>query len=83
MNMNYLKSINAEDRKAVDKIYKSFGELSLSSLELEIDYSEKREADLISKIFASWNIIKPEFRLIFSNMKNPGIVAKKEKSYFG
>lgn len=80
----YFKSLNAEDKKNIDKIYDALSELSIFSLDLEIDYSEKNEAEMIIKIFKVWNSIKPNFRSILASMKkHPAASNKKEKSYFG
>ena len=84
MYMNYVRSITTEDKKDIDKIYDSFSALSLEALGVEIDYSEKGEAELIKKIFSTWVSVKPEFRRILANMKKPMVNGvKKEKSYFG
>ncbi len=81
--MGYVKSLNSEDRQMIEKIYSILGELSITSIDSELMYSEKKEADLINKIYAAWNAIKPDFKKILENMKKPNIISKKEKSYFG
>ena len=82
--MGYLKSLNGDDKVKIDKIYDALSELSLYSLDLEIDYSEKDEAELIAKICRVWNSMKPNFRAILTSMKRPAVPSnKKEKSYFG
>ncbi|MEK6850682.1 MAG: hypothetical protein AABX85_03855, partial [Nanoarchaeota archaeon] len=43
----YAHSISAEDRKIIEEIYTALGNISLISLDLEIDYSEKSEAEMI------------------------------------
>ena len=58
--------------------------MRLISLDLEIDYSGAKEAEMIKKIAASWQAQKIRFRKIMANMKKPNnLSAKKEKSYFG
>ena|SRR3989338_6628828 len=82
--LGYARTMSQEDKKEVEKIYSVLGELSISSLTLEIDYSEKGEAELIKKIYNLWNSVKPGFRKILKNMNMPlNNVVKKEKSYFG
>ena len=82
--LQYIKSISVEDKKDLDSIYSSLGEISLHSLDLEIDYSEKKEAEIIKRIFNTWNSVKPKFRLVLNNIKKPnGNIAKREKTYFG
>ena len=83
MHMLYLKSISVEDKKELDRIYTVLSEIVLGSLKLEIDYSEKEEAEMIKRIFKDWNSVKPGFRKILSNMQKPVSAAPREKSYFG
>ena len=84
MYVAYARSLTAEDRKIIDEIYTSLSSVSLASLDLEVDYSEKKEAEAVKKILLAWNSVKPKFRIIMSNMKRPGnISARKDKSYFG
>jgi len=84
MYMPFIKSMTMEDKNSMEKIYSHFSELSLRSLECEIDYSEKTESELIKSIFNTWKELKPEFRKIFSKIKNPvNNDSKKERSYFG
>ena len=84
MYLPFIKSMNSEDKKIMEKIYTDFSELSLSSLQCEVDYSEKEEAELIKNIFKKWRELKPEFRKIFGKIKNPGNGDfRRERTYFG
>lgn len=84
MYLPYIRSMPLEDRTTIEEIYNLLGDVSLESLELEIDYSEKGEADMIKKVVSAWDSIKPKFRKIVANIKKPAVAtAKKEKSYFG
>lgn len=85
MYLSYARSLSAEDRKLIDEIYDSLGKISVISLDLEIDYSEKKEAEMIKQISAAWDSVKPKFRKILGNMKKPNNtpINKKDKSYFG
>lgn len=84
MYLAYARSLPIDDRKTIEEIYNVLGNISLISLDLEIDYSESKEAEMIKKIFASWQAQKSRFRKIMANMKIPNkLSAKKEKSYFG
>jgi hypothetical protein len=81
--MPYLKNMTVEDREIIEKIYSALADLSLSSLLLEVEYSEKGEAELIKKIYSVWNSNKSDFKKIIINVKNPKTIVRKEKSYFG
>ncbi len=80
----YIKSMSADDKKEIEKIYSSLSDLVIGSLGLEIDYSENGEAEMINRIFKDWNSIKPGFKKIVENMQKPASAsASKERSYFG
>jgi hypothetical protein len=64
-------------------MYNILSELSLMSLDLEVEYNEKKEAELLSKINKDWNSIKPAFNKIIENIKKPINSVKKERSYYG
>ena len=84
MYMPYLKVMTNEDKKIIEDIYGKFAELSLLSLEREIEYSEKAEAELIKNLYHAWNSVKPDFKKILGHIKNPNTdISRKEKSYFG
>lgn len=83
----YMRSMTGEDKRIIDKLYDSLSKLSVESLELEIDGTEKREAEIIKKIYDVWTSAKPGFRIILKHMRSPNGIGdngqKKEKSYFG
>ena len=81
--MAYLRSLTVQDKQLLEKIYGSLADLSLASLELEVEYSEKREAELIKLIHNTWNRIRSDFKVVLSDIKKPNSVVKKDKSYFG
>ena len=84
MYMIYLKSMKQEDMKEIDKVYGELSALILSSLKLEVDYSEKGEAEAIKQIAKKWEEVKPGFRKIFSDIQKPEkSEERKEKTYFG
>lgn len=80
----YLKVMTVEDRNVLDKLYSTFGKLSLQTLPLEIDYSEKDEAVMIKNIYKTWEENKKSLKLILLKVATPttGFI-KREKSYFG
>ncbi len=84
MYHSYIKNISMEDRKRLEKMYDVLTDLSMASLEREVDYDEKKEAMLIIQIFKMWNSIKPDFRIVMEGIRKPSNnSAKKERSYFG
>lgn len=84
MYLAYARSLPPEDKKIIEEIYNALGNDSLRSIDLEIDYTEKKEAEVIKAVAKTWESIKPKFRKILANIKIPTSTAvKKEKSYFG
>jgi hypothetical protein len=84
MYLPYVRSMSNADRKIIEEIYDKLSQISFSSLDLEIIYSEKGEANLIKLANDLWNNIKPDFSKILINIKRPSVVnIKKDKSYFG
>lgn len=86
MYMNCVSSLKQEDMKVIEKMHSGFSELILTALELEVEYSEKGEAEMIKRIYDKWNSIKSPFKIILQRLRCPGISNsenKKEKSYFG
>lgn len=82
-----VKSLNQKDMNSIERIYGVFSDIILSALQLEIEYSEKHEAEMINQVYEKWNSVKKPFNEIISRLKcssllNPESI-KKEKSYFG
>lgn len=83
MYLPYVQTMTVEDRRAIDNIYSNLADLSIVSLDLEIDSSEDEEAALIKKVFQKWIDLKPFFRQILTSMKKPKNFVKKNRDYFG
>jgi len=84
MYLAYMKNMGSEERQSIEKIYGLFAGLNVIALEGEIDYSEKKEVEIIKEIFKAWITAKPDFMKLFAAMKKPnGETIRKERSYFG
>jgi hypothetical protein len=79
----YVKSMTSDDKKEIDVIYNKLSDVMLAALKLEIDYSEKGEAEMITNVLKVWNDIKPGMRKIMKDIEKPNSFVAKEKSYFG
>jgi hypothetical protein len=79
----YIKSMTSEDKNEIDRIYGVLSETVLNSLELEIEYSEKREAEMINEIYKKWNSVKPGFVKVIKDLKKPASSVTRERNYFG
>jgi len=86
MYMVYVNSMSEAEVKLIGEIYSKFSELIIFSLEREIDYDEKKEAELINEINRVWNKNKEGLNKILMNIRKPvnnENKEKKTKSYFG
>lgn len=84
MYFSYMKVMSQEDRKGLENIYKEFSELIIFSLELEVEYNEQSEAELIKKIMETWQDARGDFKKVLQNILKPNnSQIKKERSYFG
>ncbi len=82
--LSFIKSMNMEEKASIDKLYNEFGELSLACLALELEYREESEAEMIRRVFTSWNAVKPEFAALLTKIHKPLVTSsKRERSYFG
>ena len=79
----YIKSMTSDDRKDIDELYGKLAEVMLAALGLEIEYSEKGEAEMIKRASNVWNESKPGFNKIIAKLQKPVTFEKKERSYFG
>ena len=80
-----VKSLDNEDRKKLSEMYKQLSELGLESLILDIESSEKQDADFIKKICEFWKRSKQELISIFSKVKEAkeNKTDSNNKGYFG
>lgn len=84
MYMSAVKSLKQEDMNATEAVYNALSSLVLSALALEIDYTEQKEAEMISKINSKWSSVKGSFGAIIRKLGSiHAPEAKKERSYFG
>ncbi len=80
----YISSMGVEDKKIIDNLYGAFGEVSLACLPLEMNYSEKEEAEMIKHIYEQWDKSRKGFSELLKKVHKPvKNDIKKEKSYFG
>ncbi len=79
-----VKSIDENDKNALSEIYKKFGEIEIDLISIDLDYSEKKEADFIENSFEIWQIIKKDLMKILDKIKSSQEDKPKsnEKNYF-
>lgn len=84
-HMMMTRNMSSSDKEKISKIFEKLGEVEIESFSLDIDYSEKKEAEFIKYCMKTWTQVKPDLNNIIDNLKInwKSIVTKKEKSYFG
>lgn len=80
-----IKSLSSEDKEKLKEIYKILSKKELDLIELDLDFSEQKEADFIKSSFESWVEIKKDLLRIVGNAKDNFDVKQetKTKDYFG
>jgi len=80
----FIKSMTPQDKDKIEKIYEFFGRVSLDCMPLELDYSEKAEAEMIKRVFREFQLIRVEFKELLIKIGKPVFTNnKKERSYYG
>jgi len=80
-----IKSISPEDKKILNDIYGKLSKIDIKLIRMDIDSSEKEDAQFISETFESWSKIKKDLSEILKKVKSTG-EGKEEKNnsgYFG
>lgn len=80
-----IKNLNEEDRKSLDKVYSTLVDMEISSLVLDNDYDEEKEAKFIIDLYNKWDKIKEEMGDVLVSLKKGWDVKgeKKNKGYLG
>lgn len=83
--MYLIRWINGKEKEKLNNLFEKLGEIEIDSLELEVNYSEEKEANFINANLKKWKEIKPNLAEVISSFKDnwKKSVTKKEKSYFG
>ncbi len=84
-HMYLVKAISQKEKETLNQLFDKLGEIEIESFSLDIEYSEKKEAEFINNIFKEWQKIKKDLADIISSLKKSwgNNNTKKEKSYFG
>ncbi|MBU2615993.1 MAG: hypothetical protein KKC19_02725 [Nanoarchaeota archaeon] len=80
-----IKLITPEDKKKLEGIYKNFMKKELVFIELDLDFSEERDANFIKDNFDFWNFTKKEILSVIKKVdsKWEDNVEVDSKGYFG
>jgi hypothetical protein len=79
------KTINDKDKEKLIKVYKQLSRLEVDFIDLDLEYSENKEAEAIKRYYILWQDIKKDIfeivELIKKNWDNK--VEDKGKGYYG
>ena len=83
--LSVVKTMSSEDKKRVTEIYKKLSKIEVELLELEAEFSDKKEAEFIKESFKTWQEIKKGLLEFVSTIKNrwDNKFEMNSKSYFG
>ena len=80
-----IKSIGDSEKKKLTEIYKTLARIELDLIELDVDFSERKEADFINGSYKAWMNMKKDFMEVLDKIKS-NWDSKHEinnKGYFG
>jgi len=80
-----VKFLGLEDKEKLNGIYKKLSQLEIDILEIDLEFSEEKEAKFVKKAYKEWQEIKKDLLGIVGVFKN-SVDKKSEangKSYFG
>ena len=81
---SFIKTLTAEDRKKLNEIYERLSETYFEIIKMDIETSEKKDADFIKTSYSFWMKIKKELMPILEKMKLKGNNEENSSSkYFG
>ena len=80
-----VKTLDVEEKNKLSEIYKELAKIELNLIELDVEFSEKKDADFIKNSYEIWNNLKKDLLNILGkiklnwNKKNES----NSKGYFG
>jgi hypothetical protein len=80
-----IKTIGDDEKKKLSEIYKELTKIELNLIELDIDFSEKKEAEFINSSYKTWLNIKKDFIDVINKVKSnwDSKSENNSKAYFG
>ncbi len=65
-----IKSLGNKEKEKLTEMYKEIAKIEIDLIELDLEYSEKKEAEAVKKYFELWQRIKKDFSDIINVIKN-------------
>jgi len=79
------KTFNLEDKKEIEDMFKELMRLEIELMEIDIQYSEEKEANFIKNSFEKWSSFKTRWKKIVDVVKKnwDNRLESGNKGYFG
>lgn len=79
------KTLSTKDREKIVEIYKKMAKVELYLMELDVEYSEEKEADFIKRAYILWQDIKKDIKIVIDSIKQnwDNKIEDNNKGYFG
>jgi hypothetical protein len=80
-----IKTIGENEKKKLSEIYKVLARIELNLIELDLDFSEKKEAEFINNSYKTWMNMKKDFLEVIEKIKSnwDNKSENNNKGYFG
>jgi hypothetical protein len=80
-----IKTIGESEKKKLSEFYKELTKIELNLIELDVDFSEKKEAEFINNSYKTWMNIKKDFIDVIEKIKSnwDNKQENNNKAYFG
>ena len=80
-----IKTLGEEEKKRLSEIYKQLVKIEVRLIELDLEFSEEKEAKFIKETFEIWKRIKEDFLKIFEKVQLnwDNKFENNSKGYFG
>ncbi len=80
-----IKTMGETEKKKLSEIYKELVRIELNLIELDVDFSEKKEVDFINDSYKIWINLKKDFLSIIEKIKSnwDNKNENNNKAYFG
>jgi len=80
-----VKSFRANDKKDLQEIYKKFAKIEIDLVEIDLDFSEEKEAEFIKENYKVWKSIRKSLLEIIETVKKnwDNKFEDNAKGYFG
>jgi hypothetical protein len=80
-----IKTMGESEKKKFAEIYKELAKIELNLIELDVDFSEKKEADFINNSYKTWMNMKKDFQEVIEKIREnwDNKSENGNKGYFG